>query len=283
MDIDTTEAFEALQEMEAVDDPPSAAAAADDAASAADAVEPAVEVAAEPAEAAAKKCGACAQPVNGFHTCFLQQVRGMEHVVPLHSNVVCDSVVMPVDGYYFCSLRCVDEYNDYRESEGVSDVMPDGGPTSEKPQESEYLFPRRERPDQPVEERLRDYRDGEHEEEEDGFGVGAVGFGVGAAAADGAAADEDGAGAAAAEPAGGMAAGDAAAPPPLEAAAQLRPLEAASLTARGTRIVVGEEHGVVIGNTKDNKLVIAFDADDSFGGGSAPLHTHPLLLPPQSR
>ena len=33
-----------------------------------------------------------------------QEVCGKDHVVPLHSNVVCESVVMPVDGYYFCSM-----------------------------------------------------------------------------------------------------------------------------------------------------------------------------------
>ena len=76
-------------------------------------------------EEGGKLCGACAEAVNGFHCCKL--VKWDEnHTVPLHSHLECRHVVMPVEGFYFCSYACVSLYNTAQEEKGgITAQMPD--------------------------------------------------------------------------------------------------------------------------------------------------------------
>ena len=55
-------------------------------------------------------CGACGEQCSNVHSCMLSSVVPT-HVVPLHSHVMCSSVVMPIEGYYFCGMGCLHTYN----------------------------------------------------------------------------------------------------------------------------------------------------------------------------
>ena len=57
---------------------------------------------------------------------------------------------MPIDGYYFCNMACVHDYNSWIvDMVGTDDTMPDDGPGNKDPQQ--FLMPARPRPNAPIE------------------------------------------------------------------------------------------------------------------------------------
>ena len=73
----------------------------------------------------ASHCGACFKEAETFaHACYLRNV-DEEHVVPLCSAMLCTSVVMPIEGYYFCSMACLHAYNSKKEMHDIVELMPD--------------------------------------------------------------------------------------------------------------------------------------------------------------
>ena len=75
----------------------------------------------------ATHCGGCFEEGNSFpHACYRANV-DEKHVVPLHSAMMCEHVVMPTEGYYFCNMTCLHAYNSEKELNDIVQVMPDGG------------------------------------------------------------------------------------------------------------------------------------------------------------
>ena len=57
---------------------------------------------------------------------------------------------MPIEGYYFCSMACVHEYNSWiADMVETEEVMPDDGPGNADPQS--FLMPARTRPNALIE------------------------------------------------------------------------------------------------------------------------------------
>ena len=134
----------------------------------------------------ANDCGACGEQCSNVHSCALGSVVP-DHVVPLHSHVMCSSVVMPINGYYFCGMGCVHAYNSYMvDTFSIDEVMPNEGPGNRR--ECEFLLPARRRPDAPIELAPEEL---EEEEEERGGGGGGGGVLVAPAAPAAAEADAD--------------------------------------------------------------------------------------------
>ena len=88
--------------------------------------------------------GCCHQESQDLaHGCML--VRYVpDHYHPLHSYVVCENVVMPINGYYFCHLDCLRTYNAHVANLGAVTVMPDDGP-GDQPHDM-FFLPERRRP-----------------------------------------------------------------------------------------------------------------------------------------
>ena len=200
------------------------------------------------ASSAANLCGACAQEVGAFHSCELGKIRAhAEHKVPLHGHVVCEAVVMPITGYYFCSLACVKLYNEAQIRLGITDVMPDDGPGNVS--DLLFCFPMRRRPHLPEEVFEWRSEDGEEEEADEE-----------AAAADKEAeeeaeVDEEVEAEAAAAETAEAAAAEAA---PVAAATLDAPAEAGELAQPGTRVNVDGRFGVVAKLFK-GQVIVAYD------------------------
>ena len=97
----------------------------------------------------AGECGACSQRTQSWHRCTMGQIDPM-HVKPLCSHISCERVCMPIDGYYFCNMACVHDYNSWIvDMVGTDDTMPDDGPGNKDPQQ--FLMPARPRPNAPIE------------------------------------------------------------------------------------------------------------------------------------
>ena len=99
-------------------------------------------------------CSACEGACTSWHRCLLEKKDGKTHVTRLHSYITCDRVVMPVNGFYFCSMECVHEYNSQKTAEFnspdvIMDVMPDDGPGNSEV--GSFLMPARRRPDAEIE------------------------------------------------------------------------------------------------------------------------------------
>ena len=98
----------------------------------------------------ATHCGACFEMEDSFaHVCKLGAI-DQTHKVPLHSNIVCEDVVMPIEGYYFCSMGCLHAYNVAKSTAGIQQVMPDDG-HGNQPGEN-FQLPARRRPDAAIEQ-----------------------------------------------------------------------------------------------------------------------------------
>ena len=107
------------------------------------------EISPEPAYG--PNCGACADPTGPpcAHICKRVALEP-EHRVRLHNTTMCKSVVMPIEGYFFCHMGCLNVYNSIQElTYNISEVMPDEGPGNLS--ESRFLLPTRKRPDSPLE------------------------------------------------------------------------------------------------------------------------------------
>ena len=98
----------------------------------------------EAAQFAAQLCGACGQHADSFaHNCYRRNVEP-DHDVSLHSAIVCDKVVMPIEGFYFCDMMCLHTYNAVKEQHGITDLMPDDGPGDQLV--GSFQLPARRRP-----------------------------------------------------------------------------------------------------------------------------------------
>ena len=96
-----------------------------------------------------RPCGACGELTESWHRCFLGTL-DQSHDERLCSHVVCDHVCMPVDGFYFCGMGCVYEYNEFiNDMVATDEVMPDGGPEDNRAATT-YLMPARQRPNAPI-------------------------------------------------------------------------------------------------------------------------------------
>ena len=94
-------------------------------------------------------CGACLKPTQSWHRCCVGQFN-TRHVKPLCSPTSCERVCMPIEGYYFCSMACVHEYNSWiADMVETEEVMPDDGPGNADPQS--FLMPARPRPNALIE------------------------------------------------------------------------------------------------------------------------------------
>ena len=112
---------------------------------------PPADAAARDAAFVASHCGACFEEERSFaHVCKLKAV-DPAHVVPLHAKLLCERVVMPIEGYYFCDMTCLHGYNSFLEmNHDAFEVMPDGGVPHGR-SELEFLLPARRAPGAPVE------------------------------------------------------------------------------------------------------------------------------------
>ena len=102
-----------------------------------------------PSDDELERTGCCSQECKDLmHGCMLVRYDAF-HDKPLHSHVVCESVVMPVNGFYFCNMECLKTYNTFLAALGVNTVMPDDGPGNES--FDRFLLPVRRRPDAAIE------------------------------------------------------------------------------------------------------------------------------------
>ena len=93
--------------------------------------------------------GCCAQECSGLgHTCMVYRLVA-SHYKPLHSYLICESVVMPVNGYYFCNFKCLRRYNVHLAGLGADTIMPEDGPGNDS--EDRFLLPVRRRPEAAIE------------------------------------------------------------------------------------------------------------------------------------
>jgi hypothetical protein len=98
-----------------------------------------------PAAAVVLGCGACFQRMeSSVHQCMMVRA-DEEHVRPLHSKIVCNHVVMPIEGFYFCNMACLHAYNEWLRYNGAVSVMPDDG-TPVGSSQNEYVLPARRSP-----------------------------------------------------------------------------------------------------------------------------------------
>ena len=77
------------------------------------------------------------------HNCYRRNVEP-DHDVPLHSAIVCDKVVMPIEWFYFCNMTCLQAYTAVKEQHGITDLMPDDGPGDQLV--GSFQLPARRRP-----------------------------------------------------------------------------------------------------------------------------------------
>ena len=93
--------------------------------------------------------GCCAQECSGLgHSCMVYRFVA-SHYKPLHSYLICESVVMPVNGYYFCNFKCLRRYNVHLAGLGADTIMPEDGPGNDS--EDRFLLPVRRRPEAAIE------------------------------------------------------------------------------------------------------------------------------------